>query len=105
MLRWVEVLWYCNAAAGQKKDTRYALLFRQYTAYDRTIFNSPARAIVIYRESDLCAHLIGAVLTLDAMIVELSCNAVNLWLSQKDLSIMKVNLMAIKRNQLNQLTP
>ena len=37
-------------------------------------FHSPARAIVIYRESDLCAHLIGAVLTLDVMIVGLSCN-------------------------------
>ena len=27
-------------------------------------YYSPASAIVIYRESDLCAHLIGAVLTL-----------------------------------------
>ena len=29
----------------------------------------PGRAIVMYRESDLCAHLIGAVFTFDMMLV------------------------------------
>ena len=29
----------------------------------------PGRAIVMYRESDLCAHLIGAVFTFDMMMV------------------------------------
>jgi len=97
MGRSIVVLQCCS---WSKRDTRYALLFRQYTAYDRTIFNSPARAIVIYRESDLCAHLIGAVLTLDAMIVELSCNAVNFrgYLKKILIILMKVNQMAIKRN-------
>jgi hypothetical protein len=32
-------------------------------------YYSPASAIVIYRESDLCAHLIGAVLTF-AIVVD-----------------------------------
>lgn len=54
---------------GEGKKRRRCVRERERVHYKKKIvinrsYYSPASAIVIYRESDLCAHLIGAVLTL-----------------------------------------
>ena len=53
----------------RRREKEKALCERERVHYKKKIvinrsYYSPASAIVIYRESDLCAHLIGAVLTL-----------------------------------------
>ena len=48
---------------GEGKKRRRCVREREFITINLSYY-SPASAIVIYRESDLCAHLIGAVLTL-----------------------------------------